>query len=164
MKWYKFEHYPIASFKAEIWHKVEESVPKQSGSIALHKSFLQGKYCTQFCLFVLANQMQASKTQIFGYLCYLLFFSMPSSRLKCGKKLRNISPSRFISTPLYKSSLQAKYVKYCMWSHEFWVFVLANQMHAFKTKILGTLWPLFCFLNAFYKALIWDNAEEYVLK
>ena len=27
-------------------------VPKQSGTIALHKSFLQGKYCTQFvCLF-----------------------------------------------------------------------------------------------------------------
>ena len=25
--------------------------------IALHKSFSQGKYCTQFCLFVLANQI-----------------------------------------------------------------------------------------------------------
>jgi hypothetical protein len=30
---------PIAAFKAEILQKVEESVPKQSGSIALHKSF-----------------------------------------------------------------------------------------------------------------------------
>ena len=37
-------------------------------------------------------------------------------------------------------------------------------MHAFKTNILGTLWPLFCFFNAFSKALIWDKAEEYVLK
>ena len=45
------------------------------GSIALHKSFSQGKYGTQFGLFVLANQMQASKTQIFGYLWHLLFFS-----------------------------------------------------------------------------------------
>ena len=27
-------------------------------------------------------------------------------------------------------------------------------MHAFKTKIMGTFWPLFCFLNAFSKALI----------
>ena len=52
-----------------------ESVPKQSGTIALHKSFLQGKYCTQFCLFVLANQMQASITQIFGYIWHLLLFS-----------------------------------------------------------------------------------------
>ena len=41
---------------------------------------------------------------------------------------------------------------------------MANQMHALKTKILGTLWPLFCFLNAFAKALIWHKAEEYVLK
>ena len=40
------------------------------------------------------------------------------------------------------------------------MFVLANQMHAFKTKILGTLWPLFCFFNAFSKALIWHKAEE----
>ena len=37
-----------------------------------------------------------------------------SSRLKCGKKLRNISPSRFVSTTLHKSLLQAKYVEYCM--------------------------------------------------
>ena len=46
-----------------------------------------------------------------------------------------------------------------------WVFVLANQMHAFKTKIiiLGTYWQFFCFLNAFSKALIWHKAEEYVL-
>ena len=36
-------------------------------------------------------------------------------------------------------------------------------MHS-KTMILGTLWPLFCFLNAFSKALIWYKAEEYVLK
>ena len=68
-------YYPIASFKVEIRHKVEESVSKQSASIALHKSFSQGKYGTQFCLFVLANQMQASKTQIFGYLWHFLFFS-----------------------------------------------------------------------------------------
>ena len=34
---------------------------------------------------------------------------MSSSRLKCGKKLRNIntSPSRFVSTALHKSLLQA---------------------------------------------------------
>ena len=39
---------------------------------------------------------------------------MPASRLKCGKKLRNTSPSRFVSTALHKSLLQAKYVEYCM--------------------------------------------------
>ena len=36
-------------------------------------------------------------------------------------------------------------------------------MHAFKTKISGTLCPLFCFLTAFSKALILHKAEEYVL-
>ena len=35
---------------------------------------------------------------------------MPSPRLKCGKKLRNTSPSSFVSTALPKSLLQAKYV------------------------------------------------------
>ena len=39
------------------------------------RSAAQGKNCTQFCLFVLANQMQACKTQIFGYLWHLLLFS-----------------------------------------------------------------------------------------
>ena len=33
---------------------------------------------------------------------------MPSSRLNCGKKLRNMSPSRFVSTALHKSLLQTK--------------------------------------------------------
>ena len=37
-------YYPIlighGSFKSVIWHKVEESVPKQSGSIALYKSLV----------------------------------------------------------------------------------------------------------------------------
>ena len=36
-------------------------------------------------------------------------------------------------------------------------------MHS-KPQILGTLWPLFCFLIAFSKALICHKAEEYVLK
>ena len=96
---------------------VEESVPKQSGIIALHKSFLQGKYCTQFYLFVqiLANQKQACNAQIFGYLWHFLLFSMPSLSLKCGKNLRNTSPSRFVSTALHKSlCIQVKSVEYCM--------------------------------------------------
>ena len=33
------------------------------------------KNCTLFCLFLIANQMQACKTQIFGYLWHLLLFS-----------------------------------------------------------------------------------------
>ena len=71
--------------------------------IALHKSFLQGKYCTQFCLFVLANikckHVKLRFLATFGT-CYSS--QMPSSRLKCGKKLRNTSPSRFVSTALHK--------------------------------------------------------------
>ena len=84
----------IASFKAEIWHKVEESVSKQSGSIALHKSFSQGKYGTQFCLlnFVLANQMQPSKTQIFGYLWHLLFFSNAFFKAQTWQKAEEYVP------------------------------------------------------------------------
>ena len=77
---------------AEVWHKVEQSVSKQSGSIALHKSFSQGKYDTQFCLFVPAIQMQASKTQIFGYLWHLLFFLNAISKAQMWQKAeKNVS-------------------------------------------------------------------------
>ena len=73
-----------------------------------------------------------------------------------------MSPHRFVSTALHKSlkQLQAKYIEYIL--HVNFECILANQMHAFKTKILGTLWPLFCFLNAFSKALIWHKAEKYI--
>ena len=37
-------------------------------------------------------------------------------------------------------------------------------MYTFKNKILGTLWPLFGFFNAFSKALIVHKTQEYVLK
>ena len=71
--------YPIL----EIWCCQKHF--NKSGSIALHKSFSQSKYSTQFCLFVLANQLRFLAT--FGT-CYSS--QMPSSMLKCGKKLRNV--------------------------------------------------------------------------
>ena len=82
----------MIDIKAEIWHKVEESVPKQSDTIALHKSFLQGKYCTQFCLFVLSNQMQACNTQIFGYLWHLLLFSNAFFKAQMWQKAEEYIP------------------------------------------------------------------------
>ena len=94
--------------------KVEESVHKQSGNIALHKSFSQGKYCTQFCLFVLDNQIEASKTQILANFGTCYFSQMPSSRLKWGKKLRNTCPSRFVSTAqvIFTVKIRRVYVLY----------------------------------------------------
>ena len=83
--------------------------------IALHKSFSQGKYCTQFCLFVLANHEYKHLKLIFLATFGTCYSSqMPSSRLKCGKKLRNTSLIWFVSTALHKSLLQATYVEYCM--------------------------------------------------
>ena len=46
--------------------------------------------------------------------CTCYSSQLPCSRLKSGKKLRNMSPSRFVSTALHKSLLQAKYGEYCM--------------------------------------------------
>ena len=65
-----------------------------SGSIALHKSFLKAKYSTQFCLFVLANQIriQASKTQIFGYLWHLLLFSNAFFKAQMWQKAEEYIP------------------------------------------------------------------------
>ena len=94
--------------------QVQESVPKQSSTIALHKSFSQGKYCTQFCLFVLAKQMQACNTQIFGYLWHLLVFSNAFFKTQMWQKAEEYIPSRLVSTALHKSLIQAKYVQYCM--------------------------------------------------
>ena len=97
--------------------KVEESVPKQSGSIALHKSFLQAKYSMQCCLFVLANiKYKHFKLRLLATFGTCYSSKMPSSslRLKGGKILRNMSPSRFVNTALRKSLLQSKYIEYCM--------------------------------------------------
>ena len=58
----------------------------------LAPSFSQGKYCTQFCLFVVANQMQACKTQIFGYLWHFLLFSNAFCKAQMWQKLRDIHP------------------------------------------------------------------------
>ena len=73
-------------------------------------------YCTQFCLltFAPANQMQACKTQIFGYLWHLLLFSNAFFKAQMWQKAEEYIPSRFVSTALHKSLLQAKYVEYCM--------------------------------------------------
>ena len=61
--------------------------------MALHKSFSQGKYGSQFCLIVLANQMQASKTQICGYLWQLLLFSNAFSKAQIWKKAEEYVPN-----------------------------------------------------------------------
>ena len=64
-----------------------------SSTIALHKPFLQGKYGTQqICLFVLANQMQASKTQIFGSFWHLLFFSNAFFKAQMRQKAEEYVP------------------------------------------------------------------------
>ena len=45
-------------------------------------------------------------------------------------------------------------------------FVLANQMQAsnYNTQIFGYLWHLLLFSNAFFKAQMWQKAEEYIPK
>ena len=92
---------------------------------------------------VCSSQSNASiKTQIFCFVWHLLLFSNAFFKAEMWQKLRNMSPSRFVSTALHKSLLQAKYMSIAC---KFWVFVLAKQMHALKSKSLGTLWPLFCF-------------------
>ena len=55
---------------------------------------------------------------------------MPSSSLKCGKKLRNTSSSRFVSTALHKSLLQAKYVEYILYVNFECLFWPIKCMHS----------------------------------
>ena len=128
---------PIASFKAEIWHKLEESVSKQSGSIALHKSFSQGKYGTQLCLFVLANQMQASKTQIFSYLWHLLFFSNAFFKAQMWQKAEEYVPKKVCQHTSAQVIFTGKIRRVLYVNFEF-LFWPMKCMH-FKTKIWETL-------------------------
>ena len=70
-------------------------------------------------LSVCSSQSNASMHVKLRFLATLSFGTcyssqMPSSRLKCGKKPRNTFSSRFVSTALHKSLLQAKYIEYCM--------------------------------------------------
>ena len=53
----------------------------------------------------------------------------PSSRFKCGKKLRNTSLSRFVSIALHKSLLQAKYVEYILYVNFECLFWPIKCMH-----------------------------------
>ena len=83
---------------------------------------------------------------------------MPSSWLKYGKKLRNTSPSRFVSTALHKSLLQAKIrrVLYVNFKCLFWPIKSMHSKPGF--------WVHFSHVFYLSKALIWHKAEEYVLK
>ena len=100
--------YPIL----EIWycHKHTTQLPpsRLKFDTKLRKVF------PQFWLFALANQMQACKTQIFGYLWHLLLFSNAFFKTQMWQKAEQYIPSRFVSTALHKSLLQAKYGEYCM--------------------------------------------------
>ena len=107
-----------AFLKAQMWQKLRSTSPSTFVSTALHKSLLQAKYA-DYCMQILSvcsGQSNACiQNQDFGYTLAMFLL------LKCflqdsnqAKKLRNMSPSRFVSTDLLKSLLQAKYVEYCM--------------------------------------------------
>ena len=87
--------------------------------------------------------------------CHKHFTQLPPSRLKFDTKLRNVFPNNLASyIALHKSFSQGKYCT------QFCLFVVANKMQACKTQIFGYLWPLLLFSNAFFKAQMWQKAEE----
>ena len=152
----------ILNKMVQILNKVEESVPKISSSIALHKSFSQVKYCTQFCLFVLANQMQASRTQIFSYLWHLLLLINALFKAQIWQKAEEYvskqvcqhSSAQVIATGKIRRVLHVNFE--CL----FWPI---KCMHS-KPRFWVHFSHVFYFLNAFSKALSCHKAEEYVLK
>ena len=105
--------------------------------------------------------MQASKIQIFGYLGHFLLFSNAFFKAQMWQKAEEYVLKLVCQHSTVQVIVPGKIRRIL---HVNFECFLANQMHALKTKILGTVWPLFCFLNAFFKALIWHKAEKYVLK
>ena len=105
--------------------------------------------------------MQLSKTQIFGYLWHLFLFSNAFFKTQMWQKAEEYVPKQVCQHSSAQAIVTGKIRRVMYVNFE---CVLANQMYAFKTNILGTLKPCFYFLNGFSKALIWHKAEEYVLK
>ena len=105
-------------------------------------------------------RIQASKTQIFGYLWHLLLFSNAFFNTQMWQKAKEYicpqvglsSTAQVIVTGKIRRVLHVRFE--CL----FWPI---KCMHL--NPDFGTLWPLFCFLNAFSKAVIWHKEEEYVL-
>jgi len=95
--------------------------------------------------------MQASKTQIFGYLWHLLLFLNVFFKAQMWQKAEEIVPKLVCQHSTVQVIVPGKIRRISQVNFECF---LAKQMHALKTKILGTLLPLFCFLNTFSKALI----------
>jgi len=95
--------------------------------------------------------MQASKTQIFGYLWHLLLFPNVFFKAQMWQKAEEIVPKLVCQHSTVQVIVPGKIRRISQVNFECF---LAKQMHALKTKILGTLLPLFCFLNTFSKALI----------
>ena len=85
--------YQLPSSRLKFDTKLRKVFPNNLAAyIALLKSFLQAKYSTQCCLFVLANQMRASKTQIFGYLWHWLLVSKAFFKAQMWQKAEEYVP------------------------------------------------------------------------
>ena len=91
--------------------------------------------------------------------CHKHITQLPPSRLKFDTKLRKVFPNNL--APQLCASHSHRENIYCT---QFCLFVLANQIQACKTQIFGYLWHLLLFSNAFFKAQMWQKAEEYVPK
>ena len=108
--------YPILEIYRCYKHTTQSPPSRLKFDTKLRKVFLNNlaaQLCTShscrenmapnfFCLFqpIKCKHLKLRFSATFGT-CYSS--QMPSSRLKCGKKLRNMSPSRFVSTAMHKS-------------------------------------------------------------
>ena len=99
-------------FDAKLLKMFPNNLAPQLCTIHSHRENLAPNFVCSFqpikCKHVILRFLATFRT------CTCYSSQMPSSRLKCGKKLRNPSPSRSVSTALHKSLLQAKYVEYCI--------------------------------------------------
>ena len=91
--------------------------------------------------------------------CHKHINQLPPSRLKFDTKLRKVFPNnlaaQLCTSHSRRQNIAPNFV--CLLN-------LANQMQASKTQIFGYLWHLLLFSNAFFKAQMWQKAEEYVPK
>ena len=106
------------------------------------------------------NKMVHLKYPILEIWCYHKHITqLPPSRLKFDTKLRKVFPNNLAPQPCTSHSCRENIAPnfVCL-------FQPIKLMQACKTQIFGYLWHLLLFSNAFFKAQMWQKAQEYVPK
>ena len=93
--------------------------------------------------------------------CHKHITQLPPSRLKFNTKLRKVFPNnlapQLCTSHSHRQNIPPNFV--CLFQPIKYILIQAS-----KTQIFGYLWHLLLFSSTFFKAQMWQKAEEYIPK